>query len=64
MKTNNEVKKICVEKLKELIHSIETDETCDNYCYTFDIVGFAGDDTVQIRDVVYSFKRTEYYEIK
>jgi len=42
---------------------IKIDERGDNYCFTFEIVGFAESDYCHIRDVVYSFKRTEYYKV-
>ena len=60
IKTDEEVKKDCVEMLKELIIDIESDDTSDNYTYSWDLIKAVSDGHLITRDVRFSVSRTEY----
>ena len=60
MKTDEEVKEVCIKELEELIQNIKDDKISDNYVYAMDVLemekSFSGTSAV----VRYSVTRNEY----
>jgi hypothetical protein len=60
MKTNEEVKEVCIKELEELIQSIKDDKTSDNYVYAMDVLEVLNSFEITSAVVRYSVTRNEY----
>ena len=60
MRTNEEVKKLCIKELEELIQNIKDDKTSDNYVYTIDVLEMTNSFEMTNGVVRYSVTRNEY----
>ena len=60
MKTNEEVKEVCIKELEELIQSIKDDKTSDNYVYAMDVLEVVNSFEITSAVVRYSVTRNEY----
>ena len=60
IKTNKEVKIMCVNKLKELISEIESNKTSDNYSFNWDLLEQFNTPDMLVRNVRFSVNRTDY----
>jgi hypothetical protein len=60
MRTNEEVKELCIKKLEELIQNIKDDKTSVNYVYSMEVLRFESNTKV----VRYSITRDEYYKMQ
>ena len=60
MKTNEEVKEVCIKELEELIQSIKDDKTSDNYVCAVDVLEVVNSFEITSAVVRYSVTRNEY----
>jgi len=60
MRTNEEVKELCIKELEELIQNIKDDKTSDNYIYAMDVLEMTNRFEMTAGVVRYSVTRTEY----
>ena len=60
MRTNEEVKELCIKELEELIQNIKDDKTSDNYVYTIDVLEMTNSFEMTNGVVRYSVTRNEY----
>jgi hypothetical protein len=60
MKTNEEVKEVCIKELEELIQSIKDDKTSDNYVYAMDVLEVVNSFGITSAVIRYSVTRNEY----
>jgi hypothetical protein len=63
MKTNEEVKEICIKELEALIQNIKDDKISDNYTYAMDVLEYNQDYEYTTGVVRYSVTRNEYHKI-
>tara|TARA_R110002012_G_C11330650_1_gene576980 strand:+ start:405 stop:611 length:207 start_codon:yes stop_codon:yes gene_type:complete len=60
MRTNEEVKEICIKELEELIQNIKDDKISDNYVYAIDVLEMTNSFEMRAGVVRYSVTRNEY----
>jgi hypothetical protein len=60
MRTNEEVKEICIKELEELIQNIKDDKISDNYVYAMDVLEMTSSFEMTTGVVRYSVTRNEY----
>jgi len=60
MRTNEEVKEICIKELEELIQNIKDDKISDNYVYAMDVLEMTNSFEMTTGVVRYSVTRNEY----
>jgi len=60
MRTNEEVKELCIKELEELIQNIKDDKTSDNYIYAMDVLEMTNSFEMTTGVVRYSVTRNEY----
>ena len=60
MKTDEEVKEVCIKELEELIQNIKDDKISDNYVYAMDVLEMTNSFEMTTGVVRYSVTRNEY----
>ena len=60
MRTNEEVKEVCIKKLEELIQNIKDDKISDNYVYAMGVLEMTNSFKMTTGVVRYSVTRNEY----
>ena len=60
MRTNEEVKELCIKELELLIQNIKDDKTSDNYVYAMDVLEMTSSFEMTAGIVRYSVTRNEY----
>tara|TARA_R110000796_G_scaffold215_1_gene864 strand:+ start:34 stop:270 length:237 start_codon:yes stop_codon:yes gene_type:complete len=60
MRTNEEVKEICIKELEDLIQNIKDDKISDNYTYAVDVLEYNQNYEYTTGAVRYSVTRNEY----
>ena len=60
MKTDEEVKEVCIKELEELIQNIKDDKISDNYVYAMDVLEMTDSFEMTTGVVRYSVTRNEY----
>ena len=60
MKTDKEVKEVCIKELEELIQNIKDDKISDNYVYAMDVLEMTNSFEMTTGVVRYSVTRNEY----
>jgi len=60
MRTNEEVKELCIKELEELIQNIKDDKISDNYVYAVDVLEITNSFEMTNGVVRYSVTRNEY----
>jgi len=60
MRTNEEVKELCIKELEELIQNIKDDKISDNYVYAVDVLEITNSFEMTNGVVKYSVTRNEY----
>lgn len=60
MRTNEEVKELCIKKLEELIQDIKADKTSNNYVYDMEVLEMTNSFEMTAGVVRYSVTRNEY----
>ena len=63
MRTNEEVKELCIKELEELIQNIKDDKISDNYVYAMDVLEMTDSFEMTTGVVRYSVTRNEYRRI-
>ena len=63
MKTDEEVKEVCIKELEELIQNIKDDKISDNYVYAMDVLEMTDSFEMTTGVVRYSVTRNEYRRI-
>jgi len=62
MRTDEEVKEICIKELEDLIQNIKDDKTSDNYVYAIDVLEITNSFETRAGVVRYSVTRNEYHK--
>ena len=60
MRTNEEVKEVCIKELEELIQNIKDDKISDNYVYAMGVLEMTNSFEMTTGVVRYSVTRNEY----
>lgn len=60
MRTNEEVKEVCIKELEELIQNIKDDKTSDDYVCAMDVLEMVNSFEITSAVVRYSVTRNEY----
>jgi hypothetical protein len=63
IRTENEIKNAVVEHLRDLIDSIEHDETGKNYSFEKELIRWKSDNEIEEMDFRYSVYRTEMHKM-
>jgi len=61
MRTNEEVKQLCIKELEKLIQNIKDDKTSDNYTYSVDVLERTSMAEMTTGLVRYAITRNEYF---
>ena len=62
MRTDEEVKELCIKELEDLIQKIKDDKISNNYVYAMDVLEYNQDYEYTTGVVRYSVTRNEYHK--
>ena len=60
IRTEEEVKEICIEELERLIQDIKDDKTSTNYSYNMEVINMESHPEGVVKYVSYGIRRNEY----